>query len=310
MSAARGQFLGRIEAIRTILTNPISTDVTPVPIPASAAVVTRNGCMVMLFCALEAFLRDRSLECARNIDQAVVPYAHLPDGLKHASLIATFDGLFTQTRGWPMADRIREFESACVLSASGALGSPYQFTSYSFARDKSNISAEDVGQIAKSFGVANFWASTRNVNASAGAAIPGNVDDLFRQLARERNKAAHVASHNVPHSSLTSAIPQAVSIALGFDALISTATYRLSTSAIAHGTPPTPTLDTDIQFITIRPHVGRWAAFRPAAGRALFVEGQQDVALARATAYGRPRGLSVVCHDAGGRASNWTTILG
>uniref|UniRef100_UPI0039B3DEC2 hypothetical protein n=1 Tax=Vibrio vulnificus TaxID=672 RepID=UPI0039B3DEC2 len=64
MSAARDNLISRVEAIRKTLNDPISVDTTPVPVSSSAAVVVRNGCAVMLYCALETFIRDRSLECA------------------------------------------------------------------------------------------------------------------------------------------------------------------------------------------------------------------------------------------------------
>lgn len=310
MSIARGQFLGRMEAIASILANPISTDQSPVPAPSSVAVVVRNGCMVMLFCALEAFLRDRSLECARSIDQNVVPYPHLPEKLKYASVVSTFEGLSTQTRNWSDADKIVEYERALVASSAGALGSPFQFTSYSFGRDRSNISVGDVGDIAKSFGVSNFWNSTRNVGANAGMATPGNADETFRQLATARHRAAHVASYIVPHSLLTASLPQAVVIALGFDVLVSTATHRLSRSAISRGQAPAPVSDVDIRFITVAPHRGGWRATRAGVRRALFVELDGTAALARAVGAARNADLSVVCHDMAGRPSNWATVLG
>ncbi|MBU9194435.1 hypothetical protein KTD33_07780 [Burkholderia gladioli] len=267
--------------------------------------------MVMLFSALEGFLRDRSLECARAIDQTAVPYTHLPIGLKAASLIATFEGLGNLSRSLPMSDKLSEFEQAAVAVAAGSLGSPYQFTAYSFGRDKSNITSEDVSKIAKSFGVDNFWRAAGIVSQKAGMAMPGNVDDVFKQLARERHKAAHVPSYNVSHSQLMAALPQALTLALSFDALVSAATERLSTSHIARGVPPASITGTDVDFLTLKPHrAGNWGAFLPNRARALFTESDFNAALARATLAARSRQLSVVCQDSTGRASVWKTVLG
>ena len=311
MSVAREQMIGRFNAIHAILANSLSIDITPVPTPNSAAVTIRNGCMVMLFCALEGFLRDRSLECARTINQTTVPYAHLPIGLKAASLIATFEGLLNLSRGWAVTDKLVEFEQAAVAVASGSLGSPYQFTGYSFARDKSNVTADDVTKITKSFGVENFWAAARIVSQKAGMALPGNMDDIFKQLAKERHKAAHSPSHNVPHSVLAAALPQALTLALSFDSLISAATERLSNSGIGHGAPLVPVTGADVDFMVVRPHgAGKWGAFLPNRSRALFVELDFNVALARGSTSARSRGLSLVCLDSTGRASTWKTVLG
>lgn len=311
MSVARDNFLGRIEAIRKILSDPISTDTTPVPVPSSTAVVTRNGCMVMLYCALESFIRDRSLECAKSLDQTVIPYTHLPEGLKYASIVSTFEGLLHQTRNFPDTEKIVEFETAAIAAASGKLGSPYQFTEYSFARDKSNVSVEEIGWIAKSFGVDKFWPSTRSICAIAGMAIAENVEQIYRQLATERHKAAHVASHNVSHADVTSAVPKATAIALAFDVLISTATQSLCASSVVKGAVPPKISDTNVKFITVRlQRTDRWAAYRPDQARAAFVEADQLTAIARASQLAKAKGQSVLCLDSSGRASVWRTLIG
>ena len=119
MSAAREYRLGRIEAIGSILASHLAIDASPVPQANSPAVVIRNGAMVMLFCALEGFIRDRSLECARAINQTSVPYSHLPASLKAASLISTFEGLMNLSRQMSFTDRLTAFEKASVAVASG-----------------------------------------------------------------------------------------------------------------------------------------------------------------------------------------------
>jgi len=308
MSTARSNLLSRIQAIHTILSNPISIDTVPVPVSNSAAVAIRNGCTVMLFCALESFVRDRSLECANSINQSKIPYSHLSDDLKHVSIVSTFDGLSLATRGWSKIDKIQEFEKAAVAVSSGYLGAAYQFTSYSFARDKSNVTADDVGLIARAFGVENFWQCAAKVSAKAGLSIPTKHEDLFRLLARERHKAAHVSQHNVPHSWLQSALSHCISIAIAFDTLISTAIHNLNISGPSVGLKVT---DSHIDFLTLKPQRnGKWAALRPSAIRASFVENDKATALARAMNYTYSRNLSVVCHDFGGRLTEWVTILG
>lgn len=311
MSVSREHLIGRIAAIQTIMADPVSIDTSPVPTASSAAVAIRNGCMVMLFCALEGFVRDRSLECARSIDQTTVPYLHLPQGLKVASLVATYEGLLNLSRGWPIADKLAAFERASIAAASGSLNSSYQFTDYSFARDKSNIGSEDIAKIARSFGVDNFWSSARTVSQRAGMGLPGNMDETFKQLARERHKAAHVPSHAVTHSFLTAAVPGTLSLAIAFDSLLSAATQRLSISAIAQGVQPALLLGSDVDFIILKPHRGvAWGCFLPSRVKALFVEASFEVAIARAATVARTKGLAMVCQDATGRATTWRTVLG
>ena len=311
MSDARKHFLGRVEAIRSIIANPISTDTVPVPVPSSAAVTVRNGCTVMLFCALEAFFRGRSLECASRLNQATVPYTHLPQGLKYASLVSTFEGLIHQTKNWSDGDKISEFEKAVVAASSGSLGSPYRFTEYSFAKDKSNVSVSDVAGISRSFNVENFWNCCVGLWGKAGFGFPINPADIFKQLSQERHKAAHVATHNVSHATLSNFIPQAVALALAFDTLISAGTHSLSASSISLGIVPAKITAADIDFITVKPHTGgRWAAFNGTSSRALLVKSTQTDAVAAAMLKAAKGGRSVVCHDASGRPFNWASVLG
>lgn len=311
MSAAREYLLGRIEAIGSILASHLAIDASPVPQANSPAVVIRNGAMVMLFCALEGFIRDRSLECARAINQTSVPYSHLPASLKAASLISTFEGLMNLSRQMSFTDRLTAFEKASVAVASGALGAQYNFTEYSFARDKSNITADDISKIAKGFGVENFWNAARAICAKIGAPIVGNLDEIFKQLALDRHKAAHASSYSVSHNRLTSALPEALVLALAFDVLVSAATARLSSSRIATGLPPSALTANDVDFITVRPHqTNKWAAFSPARARALFTESSQGEALSRAVTVAASRQLSILCKDNTGRASSWKTLLG
>jgi hypothetical protein len=313
MSAARNYLIGRIEAITAILSSPVSVDTVPVPTPNSAAVVVRNGCMVMLFCALEGFLRERSLECASQINQTSVPYAHLPEGLRYASLIATFEGLLNSSRYWSTTDKVLAFEAAAVAAASGKLGSAYQFTDYSFARDKSNVGADDISKIAKEFGVTSFWNEAMAVSQIIEMALPENMDAAFRQLARARHKAAHVPSHNTPHSDLLAAIPKAIAVALSFDVLVSTAVDHLNRSNVVGGVVVAPITRTDVKFIYVRPHKSGWAAYRSppsSRDRAIFVEGSHDVAMARASALATNKNFCLVSQDGAGRAANWRTCVG
>jgi len=311
MSNARENFLSRVGAIRDILANAVSVDTTPVPTPSSSAVVVRNGCMVMLFCALESFVRDRSLECAIAIDQTTVPYTHLPTGLKVASVIATFEGLANLPRSMPVADRISEFEKAAAAVAAGPLGSPYQFTPYSFARDKSNVGVDDISTIAKRFGIGNFWNAASAVCVKAGIAVQGNFDELYRQLALERHKAAHIVTHNVPHARLSAFVWDSLACALAFDALLSTATMKLSTSQIATGVALATVTGADVDFLSIKPRAdGKWAATLPQRTKALFLESSREIALARAVQVSSARKLSVICHDSAGRASAWRSLIG
>ena len=310
MSSARENFLGRVEAIRSILAAPISTDTAPVVVPNSAAVTIRNGCAVMLFCALEAFVRGRSGECASGLNQAVVPYTHLPEGLRYLSLVSTFEGLVNQTKYWQVSDKIVAFEKAAVATASGSLGSPYQFTDYSFARDKSNVSAADLKEIALAFYADNPWAATVAVWAKVGISFTDGPTELFKQLSTERHKAAHVATHNVPHASLANSLPKAVALAFAFDVLISAGTKRLNGSAILGGTPPAKVTDADISFLTVKPHKSSWGVFRPGSVKAMAIKPDANTAYAAAIVKSTAQGRSTVVIDAAGRLSKWSTVIG
>jgi hypothetical protein len=267
--------------------------------------------MVMLFCALEGFIRDRSLECADAIDRSRVPYSHLPEGLKYSSLIATFEGLFSSSRGWAITDRLNAFEGAVVAAASGKLGAPYKFTEYSFAKDKSNVNSEDISTVAKRFGVASFWGEAKAMSQSVGMTITGNLDEAYRQLAQERHRAAHVAAHSVPHSDLNFSLSKALLVALTFDILLSAAVSALNKHNFTTSTAAPATKSSDVNFLFVRPHNGRWAAFAAlSSGRAKFVELNREDALRRASIMAQTTGRSVIALSGAGGVDFWRSAIG
>ncbi|MGQ5281689.1 HEPN domain-containing protein [Xanthomonas arboricola] len=263
----------------------------------------------MLFCALETFIRERSLECAGLLNQALVPYSKLPEGLKKASLISTFEGLLNNSRQFSPSDQVLLFEQAAVAAASGKLGSAYKFSDYSFGREKSNIVADDIAKIAKAFGVPSFWNVAKSISESVGLAQPAGVDEAFKQLAKERHKSAHVSSHSIAHSTLSAFIPQTLVIALSFDLSISLAVRKLNGSNIvSDGVHPLVSLG-DFKYVILRPVAGRWKGFIPGRTTAIFVENDYETAMPRAVQQAAQRVASTIIQDQTERAVNWISII-
>jgi hypothetical protein len=267
--------------------------------------------MVMLFSALEDFMRNRAIECTQRINQASVPYSHLPEKLKAASLISTFEGLLNSSRGWPAADRLSEFEEAAKLAAAGPLGSQYQFSPFAFGREKSNLNPDDISIMAGRFGVKGFWQEATKIKAMTGAGTPQDLQAGFKQMARTRHKAAHVPSHIVGHVELSTSLSVSIDVAAGFDILVSTATDRLGQANLASGGTMQEVTSADVKITFLRPHVRGWAGFSSSsAKRATFVEPAYASAHSRALAYAKQRNMSLVKQDGASRVTGWETCLG
>jgi len=312
MSTARTAFVQRVEAIRAILDNPIAIDNQLPARPNSPAVTIRNGCMVMLFCALESFVRDRAIEILARLDQATVPYTLLPEALKQACIVGTFEGLLSSTKYLNRADKIREFERVLPMAAAGLAGSNYRFSEYAFGKDKSNIGVEDIKNFVAALGVFDPWNRIKRTASRLGGLLTNNADVEFKTLATNRHKAAHVAAHIVDHTTISNSLPVAMALAVGYDVSISVAVLRMNTGGLSIGNPAPIVNDSDIKLRFIEPHAKRpncWIAKAENARRASLTGTDADTLFSASINFARNADESLVLKDRAGRPSKWLSVL-
>ena len=312
MSTARIAFVQRVDSIQTVLDNPLAIDSHLPPQVNGPAAITRNGCMVMLFCVLESFLRDRAIEVLAFLDRASVPYGKLPEQLRTACVINTFQGLLNTTRNSTSGDRIQEFERIIPLVSAGLSGSNYRFSEYAFGRDKSNLGQEDIKQFMMAFGISDPWGLIKRTAGRLGALLSNGADTEFKNLASNRHKAAHVAGFVIDHPTISSALPIAKGIAIGFDINVSAAVKLLNSAGLAMNRPIPTINNAQIKLRCIERHPSRsnhWMVKGDAARRASAIGTDPDLLFANSVVAARSAMEALVLKDRSGRPSNWTTVL-
>lgn len=235
MSLARDALIKRLESISAILANPLSHDTSPTPDPGSIAATSRNGLTVMIFCALEAFVRDRSTECGDHLSKRKVPFSLLPTAMQDAALVRQFEVLAKKTR---IPNRTIEFQNQIKSAARSANGIGLGVTKHAFSPSGSNVQDGELDSLAKMFGAKTFFAESDKIIKHAKLSF-GSLSSkgAFERLRDARHSCAHNSAHIETHSSVISYLSWATLLCFAFDCICSIGANHL-TSAASTASPP------------------------------------------------------------------------
>lgn len=231
MSPARIAFVGRLRSVDEILADQISIDKSPAPQPDSAAVTVRNGVTVMLFCALEAFVRDRSLECAKTLIARQAQLSRMPQAMIEAALVRQFEVLGNRPR-LKGQDKLNAYSAHISEASKTASGSSLGVHETAFSPKRSNFSHDEVNEIAKMFGAIELWREADAFLALASVSIPqGSSSAAFKSVSDARHECAHKAAHVVSHPNAALYRNLVSAVALAFDAIVSLGTKKLMSAS-------------------------------------------------------------------------------
>ncbi|HSW14262.1 MAG TPA: HEPN domain-containing protein [Solimonas sp.] len=260
MSVARNNFLQAYAALSSAFTEPVILDVGMGATPHNErARLLRNGLAVMTFSALEGFIRSRSLEILRDIRPNLVPLANLPEGIQKHLTVSVIEGLSNKVRYMKTADAISIIQAEAAFLGSVDKQTAYGFSDYSFGRDKSNVSGEDIKALLAALGVNEPWEAIRHICIKANFGGITLVQEQYKKISLERHAAAHVASHQVAATTLADHARNAYAIALGFDVLASAAKTMVNSRTRPLANAP---FANAIGMFTIQPVSPNWSTWR------------------------------------------------
>lgn len=126
-----------------------------------------------------------------------------------------------------MGQRVRFMEKAEALSfvesdlprLASFKSSPPVYTGFGFSPKSFNLSASDVGDLLRAFGINDGWRKLGWICREAGSA-PLNLEDDFKNLIRTRNRSAHDSTTNVPASDLDSHLETVALVGIAIDVAI------------------------------------------------------------------------------------------
>jgi hypothetical protein len=308
MSTARNNFLQRIRAFKVALNEPALISRGPEFVDHnSTARLLRNGLAVVGFASLEDFLKSRLSEVLSRVGNSHIPFDDLPDPLKEAAVFGALRALVFQGE---MKKRQKDDYLSFIQEHSKLIGSTataaYEISGISLASDRSNLNAADVGHILKVFKVQDGWGNINRLAQRVGLGAP-SLNDSFTQAAMRRHKAAHSASADTEITHLTSFVPQAVAVALAFDALVSTSLHKflIREAAFLSDGGGVSQADVTIRFLDCEGN--DWREIREGAPRA--VRKMADLTALTDECLARPDAQNdlVVVRDASRQPIKWYT---
>ncbi|WP_271680585.1 hypothetical protein [Thermomonas mangrovi] len=221
MSRARQDFLQRFATFEQTLGEATVQDGALHETDRNAkARLLRNGLAVASFAFLEDFIRQRSGEVLANIAASGVPFSVLPDKVRSATTFGLLRSLESRMKFEPDdAAKISFVQNHAGFVASTTT-MPFQLSELSFGYKSSNISEDEVADILRAFRVQGPWQAVGFLASRVGLGSLVLME-AFKNAAKRRHMAAHVAGATTPLNDLENYVREAKAIAFGFDVLLS-----------------------------------------------------------------------------------------
>lgn len=226
MPAAKVLFLERIHSLqRSAQIDAVTNRALIETSHNSVAKMLRNGLAVVGFAALEDFLKTRTAEVLSEVGRTAVQFVDLPEKLQAAATVNAVEAFAYQLSLRPKTDRISYIQEHAHKVASTAT-TAYELTPHAFGYSQANVQTDTVSDILKSFKINDPWGQMGQISSRLGlTALP--LEETFKNAARRRHRAAHVAHADTPQGDLIQFVREAFAIAIGFDSLLSKALDKM-----------------------------------------------------------------------------------
>lgn len=193
----------------------------------SAAKMLRNGLAVVSFASLEDFIKKRSSKAMTELNNCSVNFNELPVKLQNAATFEILSALSYQMSLLDKADRTNYIQNH-AKNISSTLTTNYELSIHTFAHSQANINANVIKDILKSFNIEDPWFQMSSIASILGLTSSLPLDQIFKNAALRRHRAAHVAGVDIPPTDLKQFVKEAFAIAITFDALLSKAVQKIS----------------------------------------------------------------------------------
>ena len=267
MPSAKEDFISRIRCLNISIGSASVTNRSLIDVEHnSVARMLRNGLAVVSFAALEDFIKKRASEAMNEISRCSLPFTSLPEKLQSAATYEAISALNYQLSLRIKEDKIPYIqEHAAKIASTGT--SSFELSTHTFAYNQANVNQQTIGTILKSFNVEDPWKQMTEISSKLGlTALP--LVESYKNAARRRHKAAHVASADTPQTDISQFVKESFAIAISFDSLLSNAIKKLNTNDQDYIEGRTKIRSIDIKFRTIKYVDNRWKEYSENSNRA------------------------------------------
>lgn len=273
MLSAKDNFINRMDSFDKALASSdlISRALTDNEHNEKARML-RNGMAIIGYTILEDFIKNRVGEILKKVGSSNVPFSSLPQKLQETATTGALKGI--QVRAQNLRNDLEnhlEFIQNETLCVSSTKNSVYEISAYSLGWDKSNISEKDVSDYLNIFNVDGGWDAIREISSSINISLV-SPNQIFRNAAQRRHKAAHDATADSLFNDLKNYVSQSKVIALGIDALLSKSLKHIMNNNTTFLIGRDKTKSNQLVFRFLNEDGGKWKEYSRNISRAVRVK--------------------------------------
>lgn len=222
----------------------------------------RRGMTVAAFNLLETFLDDRMQELAAHINGGATQFLDLPERLQRRAILQTLDVANARLRRASYETKdLRNF-SHSVGQSLVAVNSSLSLSPFTWLWTGSNVSVDELTKLLSFLQVDKPWEGALLIAGRLGYAtvdVSGAGIDLkadLQELAENRHRSAHVASHPVTSLWLRAVPNRILRIAAAVDMMMSAGAHllRVGDPGMLAGSKWDPASRLKLRFVRERVH--------------------------------------------------------
>lgn len=180
----------------------------------------RKGLGIVAFNILEDFIKNKSAEALDSLSTSLLPFGHLTDTLQDAAISGALNALSskssTNKRDGNDWKTIIQQETLKIHSTQNPT---YQLSKYSLMNSGSNVTASEVSDFLRAFGLSGGWTLLKNVSDNIGGGLP-DLGQAYQNASQRRHNAAHAANFQYNYLWLSNIKNEILAICASLDILI------------------------------------------------------------------------------------------
>lgn len=219
--SAKSELFEKLKYLDTaILSDSLIDDGVAISEHNGAANLLRKGLGIVAFNILEDFIKNKSLETLDYISGSGIQFSNLPNSLQENSILGAIKSLvfranIKKKEGGDWRTLIQN-ESLKIHSTQN---NPYKLSKYSLVSANSNISAQEVNDLLKSFSIDGGWRKLKEISDL----INGGITDLnqsYKNATERRHNSAHSVNFRYEYGWLRDIKREILSISASIDILL------------------------------------------------------------------------------------------